>query len=101
MKKKLLILLFSGMMSAGVVNAAPKQNILSVRDALTDTSAVAPLSFDTDTEALLQNWYLQNYAILDEELEKKNFERFAKYKTIFLIDSALVRFLKSFMYSVQ
>ena len=72
MKKKLLILLFSGMMSAGVVNAAPKQNILSVRDALTDTSAVAPLSFDTDTEALLQNWYLQNYAILDEEVEKKS-----------------------------
>ena len=72
MKKKFLILLFSGMLSSGVVCAVEKHNILSVRDVLVDTTSVAPNSFDTDTEALLQNWYLQNYAILDEDVENKS-----------------------------
>lgn len=72
MKKKFLILLFSGMLSSGVVCAVEKHNILSVRDVLVDTTSVAPHSFDTDTEALLQNWYLQNYAILDEDVENKS-----------------------------
>lgn len=70
MRKKLLIFLFSGVLSAGALSAQ-KQTILTVRESLNDTSAVAPHSFETDTEALLQNWYLQNYAVLDEDVEGK------------------------------
>ncbi len=72
MKKKIAILLFSGLLATGSVVASKKNNILTVRDSLTDTLAVTPPSFETDTEALLQNWYLQNYTILDEEVESKD-----------------------------
>ena len=70
MRKKLLIFLFSGVLSAGTLSAE-KHTILTVRESLNDTSAIAPHSFETDTEALMQNWYLQSYAVLDEDVEGK------------------------------
>lgn len=72
MKKKLLTLIISGVVTAGTVYASTTPNILTVRDSFTDTTSVAPESFETDTEKLMQNWYIQNYAILDEEVENKS-----------------------------
>ena len=48
---------------------AEKPNLLSIRDTISDDNIVYPESFQTDTEKLLQNWYLQNYAILDDDVE--------------------------------
>ena len=72
MKKKLAILLFSGLLAAGSVASAQKHTILTVRDSFADSTTVVPQSFETDTEALMQNWYLQNYTILDEDVEGKS-----------------------------
>lgn len=72
MKRKLLILIFSGMMAAGSVNAGQKHTILTVKENLPDTATVVPFSFETDTQELLNNWYLQNYTVLDEEVENKS-----------------------------
>lgn len=74
MKKKLLLSIFSGVVAVGSVFATPtKQNILTMRESImdVDTLSVMPESFETDTEKLLENWYLQNYAILDEDVENK------------------------------
>ena len=72
MKKRFSILILSGMVAVGTAFSATKQNILTVRESFTDSTTVYPESFETDTEKLLQNWYVQNYTILDEEVESKS-----------------------------
>ena len=72
MKKKFLILLLSGLVTGGVCVAKEKHNILTVNDVFDDTTTIVPSSFETDTENLLQNWYLQNYTVLDEDVESKS-----------------------------
>lgn len=71
MKKRFSILILSGMVAVGTAFSATKQNILTVRESFPDSTTVYPESFETDTEKLLQNWYVQNYTILDEEVESK------------------------------
>lgn len=72
MKKRFSILVLSGMVAVGTAFSATKQNILTVRESFPDSTTVYPESFETDTEKLLQNWYVQNYTILDEEVESKS-----------------------------
>ncbi len=71
MKKKFLILLFSGL-AAMNISATEKHTILTVKESLADTTTVTPFSFETDTEELLQNWYIQNYTVLDADVENKS-----------------------------
>lgn len=71
MKKKLLILLFSGLVAVNV-SAKDEHTILTVKETLVDTTTVTPFSFETDTEELLQNWYIQNYTVLDTDVENKS-----------------------------
>ncbi len=54
--------------------AAPrdKNNILSLKNSITDDDIVFPESFDTDVHKLMTNWYLQNYTVLDAEVENKS-----------------------------
>ena len=49
-----------------------KKSILSIKETITDNDIVFPASFETDTKAMMENWYLQNYAILDKEVENKS-----------------------------
>lgn len=49
--------------------AATAQDILSLSQSLTDETIVLPESFETDTHRMMQNWYLQNYTILDAGVE--------------------------------
>lgn len=72
MKKRFSILILSGMVAVGTAFSATKQNILTVRESFPDSTTVYPESFETDTEKLLQNWYVQNYTVLDEEVESKS-----------------------------
>lgn len=71
MKKNILILLLSGLTGMNMF-AEEKHTILTVKESLTDTTTITPFSFETDTEELLQNWYLQNYTILDGDVENKS-----------------------------
>lgn len=49
--------------------AAP--NILSIKNTITDSAIVYPESFETDTHKMLQNWYLQNYTVLETDFSEK------------------------------
>ena len=49
-----------------------KNNILSLKNSITDDDIVFPESFDTDVHKMMTNWYLQNYTVLDAEVENKS-----------------------------
>ena len=51
--------------------AGPRNNILTLKQSITDNDIVFPESFETDTHEMMQNWYLQNYTILDADVENK------------------------------
>ncbi|MBQ7690167.1 MAG: transglycosylase SLT domain-containing protein [Muribaculaceae bacterium] len=54
--------------------AAPrtKNNILTIKESITDNDIVFPESFETNTHELMKNWYLQNYTVLDAEVENRD-----------------------------
>ena len=72
--KRLITLLFISALAAMTLLAAPreKKNILSVKNTITDDDIVFPESFDTDVHKMMTNWYLQNYTVLDADVEDKN-----------------------------
>ena len=73
-KHRLITVLFCTLLAAMTLSAAPreKRNILSLKNSITDDDIVFPESFDTDVHQLMTNWYLQNYAVLDADVENKN-----------------------------
>ncbi|MDO4510798.1 MAG: transglycosylase SLT domain-containing protein [Bacteroidales bacterium] len=55
------------------VSAAPKKkSILSLKESITDEAIVYPYSFETNTQEMQKNWYLQNYAVVDANVENKS-----------------------------
>jgi len=73
-KLRLITLLLSTVITATAMLAAPrdKNNILSLKNSITDENIVFPESFDTDVHKMMTNWYLQNYAVLDADVENKS-----------------------------
>lgn len=59
----------------GCVTAYGAPRATSIRsvsaDTITNVNIVAPESFETDVHKLMQNWYLQNYANLDKDADKR------------------------------
>ena len=72
-KHRLLTLILTTALAVLAVAASPreKKNILSLKNSITDEDIVFPESFDTDVHKMMTNWYLQNYAVLDAEVENK------------------------------
>ena len=70
MRKYLTLVCAAGLAIAGW--AGPRNNILTLKQSITDHDIVFPESFETDTRALMENWYLQNYTILDSDVENKD-----------------------------
>ena len=73
-RQRLFTLLLATTLAALTLVSAPreKQNILSIKNTITDDNIVFPESFDTDVHQMMTNWYLQNYAVLDADVENKN-----------------------------
>lgn len=71
MKRTLFTLIVSGISAVSAL-AAPHPTLLSIKETITDNSIVFPESFETDTKAMMQNWYLQNYTVLDADVEKRS-----------------------------
>ena len=59
------------MATAAIAAPREKNNILSLKETITDDDIVFPESFDTDVHKMMTNWYLQNYAVLDADVEDK------------------------------
>ncbi len=75
-KHRLLTLILATALAATmIVVAAPreKKNILSLKSSITDDDIVFPESFDTDVHKMMTNWYLQNYTVLDADVENKDY----------------------------
>lgn len=71
MKGRLFTLIIAGA-SAVSAFAAPHPTLLSIKETITDNAIVFPESFETDTKKMMQNWYLQNYTVLDADVEKRS-----------------------------
>ena len=74
-RQRLLILLLIATAMASTTWATQRQtknNILSLKNSITDDDIVFPESFDADVHQLMTNWYLQNYTVLDAEVENKS-----------------------------
>ena len=73
-KHRLLTLILATALASITLLAAPrdKNNILTLKNSITDDDIVFPESFDTDVHKLMTNWYLQNYTVLDAEVENKS-----------------------------
>ena len=66
---KKLIILSAALAAAVCGNAAP--GILNLSESITDTAIVYPESFETDVHKMMQNWYLQNYTVLDSKADSE------------------------------
>ncbi|MGM9802889.1 MAG: LysM peptidoglycan-binding domain-containing protein [Muribaculaceae bacterium] len=54
--------------------ARARQNVNTLKNTIVDNSIVLPESFETDTKALMNNWYLKNYTVLDSYVENSKTE---------------------------
>lgn len=72
--QRLITLLLTAALTALALTAAPreKSNILSLKNSITDDNIIFPSSLDTDVNQLMTNWYLQNYTVLDADVENKS-----------------------------
>ena len=68
MKKRILALALAAGFS---VVAFARPTVLSIKELIQDSTIVYPESFETDTQELMKNWYLQNYAVLSGDGETK------------------------------
>lgn len=56
--------------ACAAITASAAPSILSLKHSISDNSITYPESFETDTHKMLQNWYLQNYTVLDTNFDK-------------------------------
>ena len=74
MKYKVLLLTSITLLTAVFVSKAQNRSILSLKESITDNAIVYPSSFETDTKEMMENWYLKNYAIIDQSsIESNNY----------------------------
>lgn len=66
---KIFIVAAGAFLTAG---EAAAQSILSISDASLESSLIMPESCETNTKAMLEDWYLKNYIVLDYEADSKN-----------------------------
>lgn len=50
---------------------AQQTTVLDVREATPPASLILPESFETDTKAMLEGWYLNKYAVIDEQADSR------------------------------
>lgn len=62
-------LLFAAGFATMSANAVP--SVLSLSQYANDSTIVLPESFETDTQKMMENWYLQNYTALDTDVDRK------------------------------
>ena len=62
MKKQILALC---LIAGAALTSFARPTVLSLKENIQDSTIVYPQSFETDTQELMKNWYLQNYAVVD------------------------------------
>lgn len=72
MRKKILFIGAVLMTFATTTLHANKQNVLDLKHCLTDSTIIYPHSFETDSQKLLENWYVKNYTSIDGSYKNTN-----------------------------
>ncbi|MDE7160923.1 MAG: transglycosylase SLT domain-containing protein [Muribaculaceae bacterium] len=49
-----------------------KANVLDIKHSITDNAIVYPESFETDTQKILEGWYMRNYTATDTDYAEKD-----------------------------
>ena len=70
MKKSIVILALTLFPLCGV--AAQKGSVLELKESISDSQIVFPESFETNTQRLLDGWYMKNYTSTDDRYAKKS-----------------------------
>lgn len=65
------LLIASLLIGASSLGAAAKTSVLDVKKCLTDSTVIFPESFETDTQKLLEGWYMTNYTSYDADDSKR------------------------------
>lgn len=63
-------ILLSAVLLASALSARA-DSVRNVTDKTMNTTMILPESFETDTKAMLENWYLKNYAVLDYDADAR------------------------------
>lgn len=50
----------------------PAKNVLDIKHSITDSSIIYPESFETDTQKLLESWYMKNYTASDTRYKSES-----------------------------
>lgn len=68
MKRRIIILTLSlASLAAAPMWSAPKgQNVLDLKESITDDAIIYPESFETDARKMLESWYIKNYTDTDD-----------------------------------
>ena len=69
MKRILLSTLLAASLALPALGA--KQNVLDLKETITDESIVYPETFERDTRKLLEGWYLKNYTATDDRYARQ------------------------------
>lgn len=69
MKKIILSTLLAATVS---ITSFAGPSILSIKENISDSAIVYPESYFGDTHEMMQNWYIQNYIVLDADVEQRS-----------------------------
>lgn len=68
---RILKYLFAFTLISSAQNLPAATTILDIRDSIHENSSIYPESFETDTRKMQENWYLRNYAVLDNAADSR------------------------------
>lgn len=69
--KRLTALAATALLLPGIVTAAAKTpTVVDISRTISDESIVFPESFETNTQKLLEGWYMKNYTATDDRYKK-------------------------------
>lgn len=68
-------------------------NVLDLKHSITDSAIVYPESFETDTQKLLESWFIKNYTATDE--------RYATENDVFVTDEVIIDRLGKLPYVIE
>ena len=67
---KRTLILISTLLALTFSSQAARENVLDLKHCLTDSTIIYPQSFETDSQKLLENWYVRNYTSVDDSHNK-------------------------------
>lgn len=85
---KRFIIAFTALLTFSGIYAQEKSgNVFDLKHSITDNAIVYPESFETDTQKLLESWFVKNYTATDK--------RYATENDVFITDAVIIDRLSS------